>query len=314
VHRASLEKRLAEIGSGKMVGPDVERTTMQEIFAMVEDRYITLRRRSLDRVKRSLKHLGGFFGGARVGDQTEDRIRAYVRHRQERNAADATINRELAAMKLAFRLGERAGKVGRRPHIEMLTEPPPRRGFFEEEGFRAVLEGLPEEIKPIAEFMYVTGWRKNEVLSLQWRQVDLKGGVIRLDVGTTKSGEGRVLPFCALPDLAELIHRQRERTTALERIVPWVFHRNGERVRDFRGAWKTACAAAGLPGRIPHDFRRTAARNLVRAGVPERVAMEILGHKTRSIFDRYNIVNDADIAEGLAKLGAKKISAGRETK
>jgi integrase len=134
---------------------------------------------------------------------------------------------------------------------------------------------------------------------------------------TTKNGKGRVLPFRALPALAELLRRQRERTDAVERekdiIVPSVFHRNGKPISDFRGAWEAACRVAGVPGRIVHDFRRTAARNLIRAGVPERVAMEILGHKTRSVFDRYNIVNDQDVAEGLSKLAKAQETVGESS-
>ena len=139
---------------------------------------------------------------------------------------------------------------------------------------------------------------------MEWRGVDFEAGVLRIE--DSKNGEPRTLPFHALPELMELLMVQRSRTRAVEQalevIVRHVFHRNGSRIRNFRRAWMTACKEAGVPGRLVHDFRRTAARNLSRAGVSERVIMALCGWKTRSVFDRYRIVNEADLAEGLAKL------------
>src|SRR5262249_15942936 len=119
---------------------------------------------------------------------------------------------------------------------------------------------------------------------------------VRLDVGTTKNDDGRVFPFTA--ELRTILEEQRATADMLGRtgvICQWVFHRNGKRIRRFEKSWKPACRAAGCPGRIPHDLRRTAVRNLVRAGVPERVAMQMTGHKTRSVFERYNIVSSGDL-------------------
>ena len=198
----------------------------------------------------------------------------------------------------------------------------PRSGFFEREAFAAVLAQLPEPLRAPIEFAYLTGWRTpSEVLPLTWSQVDFDAGVVRLEVGTTKNRAGRTFPFAVLPALLELLERQRAIVTALERergqVIPYVFVRDsGERIRDFYTAWHSACKRAAvrrrgelevvvrpeLVGRVPHDFRRTAVRNLVRAGVPERVAMQLTGHKTRAIFDRYNIVSEADLSEGVEKL------------
>ncbi len=113
-------------------------------------------------------------------------------------------------------------------------------------------------------------------------------------------------PFSALPALAALLVAQRERTAAMARatgrVIPHVFHREGIPIRSYRGAWARACAATGLKGRLVHDFRRTAVRNLERAGVPRSVAMQLTGHRTESIYRRYAIVSEADLAAGVARL------------
>jgi integrase len=114
--------------------------------------------------------------------------------------------------------------------------------------------------------------------------------MIRLERGTTKSGEPRSFPFAGHPRLVELLQEQRARTSEFERehetVCPWVFHRNGYQVAWYYDGWRTACDKAGVPGRLLHDLRRSAVRNLVRAGASEQVAMSITGHKTRSVFDR----------------------------
>jgi integrase len=132
--------------------------------------------------------------------------------------------------------------------------------------------------------------------------------MIRLEPGSTKNDDGRTFPLNSYPALKALLENQRVQTDALQQareiIVPWVFHRNGRPIKDYRKAWKDACAKAGVPGRIPHDFRRTAVRNLERAGVPRSVAMMLTGHKTESVYRRYAIVSESDLSEGVAKLAA----------
>jgi integrase len=147
------------------------------------------------------------------------------------------------------------------------------------------------------------------VLTLERRQLDLEVGTLRLEPGTTKNDDGRMVYLT--PELKMLIAAQVERVKALERemgrIIPYLFphmqgYLQGERVQDFRRVWKTACAKAGCPGMPRHDFRRTAVRNMVKLGVAERVAMKVTGHKTRSVFDRYHIVSPTDLQEVARKL------------
>lgn len=151
---------------------------------------------------------------------------------------------------------------------------------------------------------YITGWRKNELLQLLWRHVDFAADTIRLDPGTTKNEDGRL--FIMTPELRAVLLEQRERTEALQReagrIIPQIFHRDGRPIKAFRRAWISSCRKAGVPDRIPHDFRRTAVRNLERAGVARSVAMMMVGHKTEAIYRRYAIVAEVDLREAARKL------------
>jgi integrase len=126
---------------------------------------------------------------------------------------------------------------------------------------------------------------------------------VRLDPGTTKNGEGRSYPFTvALEVLLKRQKAEHDRLKKAGKIVSLLFHRGGDRIRDFRGAWETACEAAGCPGRIPHDFRRTAVRNLERIGVARSAAMAMVGHKTEAIYRRYAIVDAGALRDAAAKI------------
>jgi len=251
-------------------------------------------------------HLRAVFGDARAQALDTARVRVYSARRQAAGASNATVNRELAALKRAFTLAVQGRKILTRPYIPMLAESNARQGFFERAQLEAVQRHLPEAIRSVALFAYLTGWRVSEVVGLEWRQVDFPAATVRLEPGTTKNGAGRMFPFT--PELRALLEAQRAATSAVQtrtgRIIPHVFHRDGAPIKSFRGAWQTACAAAGVPGHLFHDFRRTAVRNLERAGVSRSVAMQMVGHKTEAIYRRYAIVNDADLRAAAVKLAA----------
>lgn len=233
-----------------------------------------------------------------------------VRPEVRRSVLNAEINRELMTLKRMYSLA--SDQITHQPKISrkegtMLKESAARSGFFDREQFGIVLAQLPESLRLALEFAYITGWRiPSEVLPLQWRQIDFAAVEIRLDAGTTKNSEARTFPFTAR--LRELLQEQRAVTKALERktgqIIPHLFHRDGAAIRSLVKAFKAASRAAGFPGRIPHDLRRSAVRNLVRAGVSETVAMKLTGHKTRSVFDRYDITSDTDKREAVRRLDA----------
>ncbi len=224
----------------------------------------------------------------------------------------------MAILKRIFTLAIQAGKLVMRPYIPMLKEGNVRQGFFETVQLKSLLTHLPIHMRGVAQFASVTGWRTpSEILPLQWRQVDMKAGELRLDAGTTKNGEGRVFPFTA--ELRRILEEQETAAAQLKQtgvITPYVFFfrqgkKAGKRITEsgFHKAWRRARADAGCPGRIPHDFRRTAVRNLVRAGVPERVAMQLTGHKTRAVFERYNIVSAGDLRDAARRLDLFAASA-----
>lgn len=272
-------------------------------------------------------NLRPYFGSMKAASIGTTVVRQYIEHRQQPEkrvytdeqgrkrereygpAANATINRELALLRRAFNLGKMATppKVGAVPHIPMLAENNVRKGFFEHDAFLAVRRALPEEIRPVIAFAYFTGCRKGEILGLQWPQVDLSEQAVRLEPGETKNNEGRMIPLVS--ELYQVLAMQKETHDRCWPESPWVFSRAGKPILEFKNAWAAACKSAGLvdaegePAKLFHDLRRTGVRNLIRAGVPERVAMTISGHKTRAVFDRYNIVSESDLKDAARRLG-----------
>jgi integrase len=311
--RKLLNKRLGEIALGRFIGPDAERVTIRELAVQYLNDYRVNQKKSLDKAERMVKRhdddgkemdseLMAFFGDCKAHSVGTDRVKAYVAQRLEQGVANATVNRELAALKRMYNLGLQSETIHRKPYIPMLKENNARKGFFEHGEFIAFRNALPEYLKPVVTFAYYTGWRKQEILSLKWSQVDLNGRTVRLEVGTTKNDKGRLIVLDG--ELLETMQRQWERRKVAEipghsptLLCPYVFHHDGQPVRDFRKAWYKARKETGLTTKILHDFRRTAVRDAVRAGVPERVAMMESGHKTRSVFDRYNIVSEDDLKE-----------------
>jgi integrase len=314
-----LSRREAELGLGVFTAPDTKRTTFDDLVRMVRDDYRVNARKSTERLDCSIKHLEAAFGGQRALTITADRLTTYLGDRLEAGAAPMTAKNELNALRRGFTLAKRAGKVAAIPTFPQLDADRVRTGFFEDGDVAAVRAELSEDLQPVLDFGWLTGWRKGEITTLRWSQVDFKAGVVRLEVGSTKNNQGREFPFGAFPPLRALLERQRDRTRAAERrlgqIIPHVFHRDGKPVRDFFTAWASACVRAArdakgaivrpqVVGRLFHDLRRSAVRRLEKAGVPRSVAMKLTGHKTESVYTRYAIVASQDLRDGVAKLAA----------
>jgi integrase len=236
----------------------------------------------------------------RAIDVSSEIIARYVDSRQRQQAKNATINRELAALKRMFHLGLKAtpAKVLRIPAFPHLTENNVRKGFLEDGQYRKIVAYCPELwFRAIVECGRTYGWRISELKNMQVGQVELAQKIIRLEPGTTKNGEGREVI------MTNSVFTLLKACVSGKTAGDFVFTRpNGKRVKDFRKIWVKACDAAGVPGLLFHDLRRTAARNLRRAGVPETVIMKIGGWRTRSVFERYAIVSRTDIADAMLKL------------
>ena len=299
-----------------------------KLLDALEDDY-RLRAKNSPQFRSHLTHIRNYFGAWRALEVTAEAVDRFITGRQEAGSAAASINRSTQFLAQAFKLAVDRKHLTTAPQIRHLSEKGnSRQGFFSDAEFRSLVKNLPAYLQDFVRFGYLTGWRKGEIASLRWEDVD--DDIIRLRGENAKNGEGRSVTLGG--ELGELIERRKagrqvETETGGVLLTAFVFHHKGEPVGDFRKAWATACVAAGLgrfacdlckrtidghwceecaaastySGRIFHDFRRTAVRNMVRAGVPERVAMTISGHKTRSIFDRYNIVNEADLRDAMQR-------------
>lgn len=298
------------VATGQPILPRADRILYREIAQELREHYEATGERTLKEADTRLTPLNKFFRDHRAVGIGPESVTRYVRWRQKGHISNSTINRELAVLIKMFRLAYERGKVIKLPVIHKLKEPPPRTGFFERDQFEAVRLHLRDDLQVAVTLAHTYGWRtQSEVLTLERRHVDLEQGTLRLDPGTTKNDEGRLVYLTG--ELKVMLKAQLARVDELGwqlgRIIPFLFPHitgklKGTRRKDFRKAWKTASTKAGCPNRIRHDFRRTAVRNLVNLGTPERVAMTVTGHKTRSVFDRYHIVNPTDLREVAKKL------------
>jgi integrase len=184
------------------------------------------------------------------------------------------------------------------PVIELPKVENARSGFLDDGAFAALLLELPLWLQPAIRFLRYTGWRVMEALALRWDQVDWEGATIRLEAADTKGKRARLFPFGLAPDLKAVLDAQWQARDGL-----YVFHQGGQPI-TYDSAWywwKAARKRAGLPETLIHDLRRWAARDFRRAGVDEGTIMALCGWKTRSMFDRYNIIDEQDRAAAVAK-------------
>ena len=257
------------------------------------------------RVAQYYVHLIDYFGGSKPARAIKmDDLEAYVDFRTEQGAKASTVRSEVCALGSGIKLA-----LGYAPLLPVIGVKNTRKGFLTGAQLAALLPHLQDYMRPFVETAYITGWRRGELANLTWSKIDWERGVVVLEPGTTKNDDGREFPIAAHPRLEELLLEQRELVSALEkvtgRLCPWVFPGpHGSRISWFYDGWGTACKKVGMEGRLFHDLRRSAVRNLIDAGVPQSVAKTITGHKTDSVFKRYEIRDGADVREAVKKLAA----------
>jgi integrase len=307
--KAFYKQRTIEIGADKLgikkfIEPKDQKRTVSELADGLKVRYETKRKwnpRVASHVKAIKEELGDFIASTL---EVED-VDCYIRKRQTQKKANATINRELQLLRQSFKI---FNKLGYGPLFEMLPEDNAREGFFEKHEFLVVVQNMPEDLQDFCWFGYLTGWRKGEISSLKWADLNLESKTMRLRHSESKNGEARWI-LIEDGELLQIFQRRAEARVFKGKdgetiISEYVFHRKGAKIGDFEKSWASACEAANVGKKLFHDFRRTAARNMRRAGVPEEIAMKITGHKTPSMFRRYNITNDEDIKKAIQQTDA----------
>lgn len=283
----ALAERTTQIRHGSFSAEAVT-LTVAGALAEWDAHLVDQRAKSLDKFRSRIRCLTEGLGRYRIRELTPPIFRAYTKRRQEAGAADGTLNLEMGCLVSAFNLAIRQGRIAVKPHVPRPPASPARSGFVEVETFDRIHAKLPAPYADLVEFLYLSGWRSTEAKTLTWAHVFLREQEIRLD--TSKNGKRRLLVLTGR--LGELL---RHRLTLRVLSSPYVFHRDGKPVSHaLMDRWKAACAEAEAPGLIIHDLRRSAIRNMIRAGVNQTVAKTITGHRSDTVFERYNITTSDD--------------------
>ena len=292
-----------------VLNPAAFSLTVGLLYKGLERDYVINDRKSLRDLRiRWRKHLAPVFGGLPADSLSTQQISAYVNDRLAAGAANATINRELATLKRCLKLAVKEGalKLADVPWFPMLRERNTRKGFVTDAAYKALASSTAAVglwLRTLFELGYTYGFRKSELLSLCVSQVDLDEQTLTLHPLETKTDEGRTVVMTQKSH--ELLGLLIAGKAPEEKV--FTKGRRNRPVKSFRKAWARATKAAGVPGLLFHDLRRSGVRNMVRAGVSEHIAMGITGHKTRSVFERYNISSYEDMRNAVALMEAAAV-------
>ncbi len=270
--------------------------TIADLLTSLHTHWRVNDRKSIPNLMAHVRRLDKYFGALDAKRLRPQNLQDYTLMSKVEGRANDTINKDMAILRAAYRLGHRQEEIDRVPAFPRLKVSNVRQGTYTGEEVARLMAELPAHYRPLIRYAYLTGRRSQEIRSLRWDDVDLGRRVITVRQSTTKSGEPDTIPlegelFTLLLDLWEVRTR-----------CPWVFHHNGQPIGKFQATFKRAAERAGLPDRIFHDFRRTVATDLEEAKVPRSVAMRITGHKTEQHYARYRIVNTDSVRRGMTDL------------
>ncbi len=311
--RKKLKARIKSIQRGHHIDPQEDKLTIGDLLEALVT-HLTVKGASLRSAMPHIKVARLYFGMERAVDLTAARIERYQAEEQaaENPKAPATINRVVGVIRQAFRLARKHERITRLPVFPMLPEQNVRQGFVDPAAFEKVAAALPPDLADAAQFAYVTGWRKGQVSKLRWEHVDRTNKTITVPGSMTKNRKPQTIALEG--DLWSLIEHRWQRREVRRKgrpvfLSPFVFHRgDGKALGDIRKRWDKACELAKVRGLLFHDLRRSGVRNMVRGGVDRDVAKSISGHKTDSMFSRYNIIDEKDQREALRRVDLYRAS------
>lgn len=321
-----LNQRIGEIATGNYIEPSNRKLTVDELYESYLDDYRANEKASLEgaeqRWQRQPKEgkpmpkpgrLKAYFGGWKALAVTTDKLNQYIVHCKKLGKSNGTINRDISALQRSYTLACEAKKIQEKdiPHFPRLKEAPPRDGFLEPAEYTKLTQHAPELWLRTLLACLALGMRKGELIgdprfkggsyqdALRVRHVDFRTRMIRLKV--TKNGDDRTVPMSRelYPLMVACVSGKAKNDFVFTRA-------NGEQVLDFRGRWERLLKDAGVEEKLVHDNRRSAARNMREAGIDEGTIMKIGGWKTRSVFERYNIIKESDLSKAVGKYDAAR--------
>jgi integrase len=306
-----LQRKVAEAFDGRHIGAAEMRVTVGEVIDQYLDTLRLLGRKSWKTAVRVAHGPREEFGSLRAVHLTTPMMKRYLQRRLDTGLKPATVMLDVWVLSAAYHMAHEENRLTVLPVFPSLTIRNARKGFVEPEQFEQILGKLGSQIyRDVATFAYVAARRINEVLRLPWTWVDRSSAEIRWP--DSKNDDPVALPLDA--ELSAIMDRRWKDRAVGQWLSPWVFHLNQRgplSATAFRGRWAVATAAAGYPGLTPHDMRRSGVRNLIRGGVTETVAMSISGHRSTSVFRRYNITSPEDKARALGQVAEYRRSRTR---